>query len=140
MESTEVRKKGKTLTRKWRDLCRRDTQPHGNLFDIFRRSFSQWEKSKCMWTHSKDGATYFHFFYSYIQENLTPSMSICVFPCFFMICQSYQKRTSCHDLIPNPCIILLDSLTWIFNRSFSVTCETLSILGSPYRARTTKHW
>ena len=47
--------------------------------------------------------TNFFFFqnpqYSYIQEHLTPSTCICIFPCFFMIYQS------CHDLIPNPRIL-----------------------------------
>ena len=38
--------------------------------------------------------------YSYIQEHLTPSTSICIFPCFFMICQYCQKKQF-HDVIPS---------------------------------------
>ena len=39
--------------------------------------------------------------YWYIQEHLTPSTSICVFACFFMIYQSCLKN-NCHELLPNP--------------------------------------
>ena len=48
--------------------------------------------------------------YSYIQEHLTPTTSISIFSCFFMIYKSCQTY-SCHDLTPTLAYLLINVIT-----------------------------
>ena len=53
--------KGKTVTKKLRDLWRKGTHKHMETYLIYfdnHRCLSLSEKSKCMWTHGKDGTTW----------------------------------------------------------------------------------
>ena len=64
--------------------------------------------------------------YSYNQEHLTPSTSICIFPCFFMIYQSCQKN-NCHDN-PQPSyncnFFNIPNKKWIpLTQKFDIDCE-----------------
>ena len=57
----EWKKKGKSLTEKWRDLQRKGGHKHPEIYLIYfddHGCLSQSEESKCKWTHDKDGATW----------------------------------------------------------------------------------
>ena len=51
-------RKGKTLTKNWRELWWKGTNKHIETYSKYfngHRSLSQSEENKCMWTHGKDG-------------------------------------------------------------------------------------
>ena len=53
--------------------------------------------------------------YSYIQEHLTPSTFICIFPCFLMINQSCQTIV---NMLDNPSITFINTFSCAFNLYF----------------------